>query len=158
MCRYLVPFLKRHRQNLRLQNQITSFSVRCRLNLTLKYLSYQVNLSTSTIHATFQKNLDLMYCKFKFFITTQDRDHTCKLIPPVFKQFFPNLTNIFDCFEIFIKRSKNLTARAQVYSTFKKINFEVPNFLQSYWSSYFSFTRLWWPYNRSTNCPRIRIY
>ena len=29
--------------------------VRCRLNLPLKYLSYQVNLSTSTIHATFHK-------------------------------------------------------------------------------------------------------
>ena len=72
LCRYLVPFLKRPRQNLPLQNQITLLLVRWRLNLPLKYLSYQVNLSPSTIHATFHKILDLMYYKLNFFISTQD--------------------------------------------------------------------------------------
>ena len=66
LCRYLVPFLKRLRQNLPLQNQMTLFLVCCRLNLPLKYLSYQVNLSSSTIHATFHKILDLMYYKLNF--------------------------------------------------------------------------------------------
>ena len=100
LCRYLVPFLKRPRQNLPLQNQITLLLVRWRLNLPLKYLSYQVNLSPSTIHATFHKILDLMYYKLNFFISTQDRDHIRKIIPPVVKQYFPKLTNILDCFEI----------------------------------------------------------
>ena len=96
------------------------FLVRCMLNLTLKYLSYQVNLSPLTIHATFHKILDLMYYKLKFLITTQDRDHIRKTIPPVFKQYFPKLTNIFDCFEVFIERPKNLKVRVQVYSNYKK--------------------------------------
>ena len=61
-----------------------------------------------------------MYYKVKFLITTQDRDHIWKTIPPVFKQYFPKLTNIFDCFEIFIEPPKNLKARAQVYSNHKK--------------------------------------
>ena len=125
LCRYLVPFLKEPRQNLPLQNQITMFLVRCRLNLPLKYLSYKVNLSPSTIHAMFQKNLDLMYYKLNFLISTQD---IRKTTPPVFKQYFSKLTNIFDCFEIFIERPKSFKARAEVYSNYKNIQL---------WSSWF---------------------
>lgn len=42
------------------------------------------------------------------------------IIPPVFKQKFPRLTCIVDCFEIFIKAPKALLARAQCYSNYKK--------------------------------------
>ena len=108
--------------------------------------SYQANLSPSTIHATFHKILGSMYYKFNFFISNQDKDHICKTIPPVFKQYFPKLTNIFYCFEIFIEWPKNQKARVQVYSNYKKtFNCEAPDFLESYRSSYLSFTLVWWP-------------
>ena len=116
----MVRFLKRPCQNLPLQNQIALFFVCCTFNLPLKYLSYQANLSPSTIHGTFHNILDLMYCKLKFLITTHDRDHIRKTIPPVFKQYIPELTNIFDCFENLIERPKNPKICAQVYSNYKK--------------------------------------
>ena len=56
----LVPFLKRPHQNLPLQNQIALLFLRCRLNLPLKYLSYQIINLLSTIHAMFHKILGLM--------------------------------------------------------------------------------------------------
>ena len=43
-----------------------------------------------------------------------------KTLPNVFRQYFPRLTHIIDCTEIFIDRPKNLKARAQVYPHYKK--------------------------------------
>eukprot|EP00795_Rhopilema_esculentum_P016128 gene16128-7489_t len=62
----------------------------------------------------------LMYEKLKFLICWPGRDHIRAISPPVFKQYFPRLTSIIDCFEIFIERSYGLRARAQVYSNYKK--------------------------------------
>ena len=78
------PFLKRPRQNLPLQNEITLFLVRCRLNLPLKYLSYQVNLST--IYATFHKILDLIYYKLNFLLSSV-RIHVERIIGGIKNRF-----------------------------------------------------------------------
>ena len=78
------PFLKRPRQNLPLQNEITLFLVRCRLNLPLKYLSYQVNLST--IYATFHKILDLIYYKLNFLLSSV-RLHVERIIGGIKNRF-----------------------------------------------------------------------
>ena len=78
------PFLKRPRQNLPLQNEITLFLVRCRLNLPLKYLSYQVNLST--IYATFHKILDLIYYKLNFLLSNV-RIHVERIIGGIKNRF-----------------------------------------------------------------------
>ena len=49
-----------------------------------------------------------------------ERETLKQTLPAVFKFHFPRLTGIMDCFEIFIDRPKNLEARAQVYSNYKK--------------------------------------
>ena len=49
-----------------------------------------------------------------------DRAQIFQTIPPVFKSKFPRLTSIIDCFEIFIESPRNLLARAQCYSQYKK--------------------------------------
>ena len=41
-------------------------------------------------------------------------------MPHVFRQYFPRLTAIIDCTEIFSDRLKSLKARAQVYSNYEK--------------------------------------
>ena len=41
-------------------------------------------------------------------------------LPNVLRQYFPKLTVIFHCTEIFIDRPKTYKARAQVYSNYKK--------------------------------------
>ena len=49
-----------------------------------------------------------------------DRVQIFQTIPPVFKSKFPRLTSIIDCFEIFIESPRNLLARTQCYSQYKK--------------------------------------
>ena len=120
ICDFITPSLKEPIKNLPVRNQILMVLVRLRLNLPFEYLSYQTGISQSTVNATFQKIIDLMYAKLGFLVCWPDRDHIRKTLPPVFKQNFPRLTSIIDCFEIFIDRPKNLKQRAQVYSNYKK--------------------------------------
>ena len=61
-----------------------------------------------------------MYVKLKSLIKWPDHDASHKTLPHVFRQYFPRLTAIIDCTEIFIDRPKSLNARAQVYSNYKK--------------------------------------
>ena len=49
LCRYLKSFLNPPKNNLALENQITLFLARARLNLPLKFLSYQVGHSLSSM-------------------------------------------------------------------------------------------------------------
>ena len=61
-----------------------------------------------------------MYVKLKFLIKWPDHDASVQTLPNVFQQYFPKLTAIIDCTEIFIDRPKTYKARAQVYSNYKK--------------------------------------
>ncbi|XP_057299174.1 uncharacterized protein LOC130629829 [Hydractinia symbiolongicarpus] len=61
-----------------------------------------------------------MYYKLKFLIRMSDREKIFQTIPAVFKQKFPRLTSIIDCFEIFIEAPSNFLARGQCYSQYKK--------------------------------------
>ena len=61
-----------------------------------------------------------MYVKLKFLIKWADHDASVQTLPNVFRQYFPKLTAIIDCTEIFIDRPRTYKARAQVYSNYKK--------------------------------------
>ena len=49
-----------------------------------------------------------------------DRDHIFDTIPTVFKSTFTRFTSIIGCFEIFIESPRNLLARAQCFSQYKR--------------------------------------
>ena len=102
------------------ENQILLVLVRLRLNLPFQFLSMQTKLALSTINGIFHKIIEVMYQNLKFLIHWPERENLFSTLPPVFKANFPRLTSIIDCFEIFIERPKNLKARAQVYSNYKK--------------------------------------
>ena len=61
-----------------------------------------------------------MYVKLKSLVKWPDHDASHKTLPHVFRQYFPRLTAIIDCTEIFIYRLKILKAHPQVYSDYKK--------------------------------------
>ena len=61
-----------------------------------------------------------MYVKLKSLIKWPDHDASHQTLPHVFTQYFPRLTAIIDCTEIFIDCPKSLKTRAQVYSNYKK--------------------------------------
>ena len=68
----------------------------------------------------FRRWINLMYVKLKFLIKWPDHDASMQTLPNVFRQYFPKLTAIIDCTEIFTYRPKTYKARAQVYSNYKK--------------------------------------
>ena len=116
----LTPHLQNAHNKLPPESQVLLMCVCLRLNLPFQYLSMETGLTLSRIHYIFKKLIDLAYNKLKFLIHWPEWDFVFATIPPVFKANFPRLTSIIDCFEIFIERPKNLKARAQVYSNYKK--------------------------------------
>ena len=120
VCSYITWYLKLSRTNIPLRNQVLMVLVWLRVNLPFEYISHQARISKSTANVTFHKVLNLLHTKLRFLIHWQDRDNIRQTVPPSFKQHFPRLTCIIDCFEIFIDRPVNLKARAQVYSNYKK--------------------------------------
>lgn len=121
----LITFLSDHtiqktKQLLPFKNQIILTLVKLRLNLNFEFLSLQLGLSISTAHKLFWDMVLIMNNKLKFLISWPDSSTVHKTIPPVFKKYFPRLTGIIDCFEIFIERPTSLKARAEVYSNYKK--------------------------------------
>jgi hypothetical protein len=106
--------------SLPLREQLFITLVRLRQNISFRVLSCITSVPKSTLIDYFWKWLDLMYVHLKFLIRWQDRETIYATIPPVFKNKFPHLTAIIDCFEIFIQSPSNLKARAQTYSNYKK--------------------------------------
>ncbi|XP_006813943.1 uncharacterized protein LOC100370794 [Saccoglossus kowalevskii] len=61
-----------------------------------------------------------MYAKLEFLVQWPDRQSVIQTLPPEFKEKFPRLTSIIDCFEIFIDCPGNLLSRQKTYSNYKK--------------------------------------
>ena len=94
--------------------------IKLRLNTQFENLADQVGFSKTTVHEIFRRRINLMYVKLKFLIKWPDHDASVQTLPNVFRQYFPKLTAIIDCPEIFIDRPKTYKAGAQVYSNYKK--------------------------------------
>ncbi len=108
------------KEKLSLENQLLMTLIKLRLDLQFTTLADLFNASKTTLHSMFWKWVDVIYFKMSFLIAWPDHEASMKTLPPVFSQYFPRLTGIIDCTEIFIHRPKNLKARAQVYSNYKK--------------------------------------
>ncbi len=102
------------------KDQLLMTLVKLRLNIQFENLADQFQSTKSTLHSIFWKWVDLLFSKLSFLIRWPDHDASIRTLPHVFRQYFPRLTGIIDCTEIFIDRPKNLKARAQVYSNYKK--------------------------------------
>lgn len=102
------------------EDQLLMVLIKLRLNIQFENLSDQFNCPKSSIHDIFKRWINLMYTKMKNLIKWPDHDASFRTLPHTFRQYFPRLTAIIDCTEIFIQRPKTLKARAQVYSNYKK--------------------------------------
>ena len=103
-----------------LVNQFLLTLIKLRLNLQIEALADLYNVSKTKVNDVFWRWVDLLYEKLKFLFKWPDHDASMETLPHVFRQYFPRLTGIIDCTEIFIHRPKSLKARAQVYSNYKK--------------------------------------
>ena len=117
---FLSVFVYAPSAKLPLREQFFLTLVKLRHNLTFDFIAHVKGIPKTTIIDHFWKWIDLIHVKLDFMIRWADRDTIFKTIPSVFKDKFPRLTSIVDCFEVFIEAPKNLLARAQCFSSYKR--------------------------------------
>lgn len=91
-----------------------------RLNPQWVSVADQFNSNKTSLNDVFWKWIDLICCKLSVLIKWPNYEASLRTLPKVLKQFFPRLTGIIDCTEIFIGRPRKLDARACVHSSYKK--------------------------------------
>ena len=101
-------------------DQLLLTLIKLRLDQQFRNLTDQFNLPKSSAHDIFRRWIDLLHAKLKFLIQIPDRDAAQRTLPYIFCQYFPCLTHIIACIEIFIERPKLVKAPAQVYSNCKR--------------------------------------
>lgn len=97
--------------------------MRLRLNLSITFLSFEFDVSASTVSRIFAEVISVMYKRMKSLIKWPSREELRKTMPMQFRNSFgTKCAVIIDCFEIFIERPSNLKARAQTWSSYKHHN------------------------------------
>jgi len=94
--------------------------VKLRHNPSFDLLAHTARLSKASVILFFWKWIDILYKNIGFLVRWPDREGIFQVIPAVFKCKYPRLTSIIDCFEIFTHAPKNLHARSQCWSNYKK--------------------------------------
>lgn len=102
------------------ESQLLMTLMRLRLDLQFEILGDIFQCKKTTVNNIFKELMALLYFQLKFLIRWPDHDASMDTLPHVFRQYFPKLTGIIDCTEIFINRPRLLKARGQVYSNYKK--------------------------------------
>ncbi len=93
--------------------------MRLRLNLPIVDLSYRFGVGRSTISKVFLEVIQIMYAILQPLVCWPEHDELNATMPMVFRKYFGcRVTVIIDCFEIFIDRPSNMTARAQTWSNY----------------------------------------
>ena len=104
------------------ENGLLLVLVRLRLALLMEDLASLFNVSPSVASRTFQKYLQVMYCRLRFLIACPSREVMNQNMPMIFKQLYPNCRCTIDCSEIFIETPTYFEARNKTYSNYKKHN------------------------------------
>ncbi len=110
------------RTSISLRDQIFLTVLKLRYNIPFQFIAYQRAVGLTTITEIFWNTIDVLYSAIGFCVKQTDRECLPAILPPSFKQIFPRLTHIIDCFKICIDQPKNLKARAQTYSNYKHHN------------------------------------
>ncbi|XP_041374991.1 uncharacterized protein LOC121387832 [Gigantopelta aegis] len=97
--------------------------MRLRLNLSVTDLSYRFGVCATTISKVFLDTINVMYIRLQPLVRWPERDELYETMPMVFRKYFGHkITVIIDCFEVFVDRPSNMTARAQTWSNYKHHN------------------------------------
>ena len=94
-----------------------------KLGVSMPYLAQIFDVHPSTISRTFINTLDIMNKHVvPLLLFWPERDTLRKTMPLIFRPDYATCVCIVDCFEIFIKKPKDLKARALTYSSYKSHN------------------------------------
>ena len=97
--------------------------LKLRMNTPMEDLAYRFRISVTTVSRIFLKWLRKMDLRLQDLIIWPDRDVLQKTMPVCFQTSFgKKVAVIIDCFEIFIDKPSNLSARASTWSNYKHHN------------------------------------
>ena len=97
--------------------------LKLRINPPLEFLAYQFRISPATASRIIMKWLKQMDLRLQDLIIWPDQDALQKTMPMCFQASFgKKVAVIIDCFEIFIDRPSNLSARVSTWSNYKHHN------------------------------------
>ena len=122
LCNYIssiIPNQVKHQTALPMNEQLFLTLVKLRHNISFDLLAKSRGIPKTTCIDSFWRCIDFLYAKIGCLVQMQDRDYLFRTIPPIFKQKFPRLVAIIDCFEVFIESPASLHARAVCYSSYK---------------------------------------
>ena len=102
--------------------QFISVLMRLRLGLLEQDVAYRFQLHQSNVSRIFHKWIVAMKTRLNFLIVWPERDQLRKTLPACFIETFKSCVVIIDCFEVFIEKPSDLTARAVTFSNYKHHN------------------------------------
>ena len=105
--------------SLTIRDKVLMVLMKLRLGLLNEDIAHRFHVSRSAVQRIFKKVLPLLAAAVENLIIWPDRDVTRASLPRSFKKAYKDTVGIIDCTEIFIQRPSDLTARAEVYSTYK---------------------------------------
>ena len=101
------------------QEMFIMILMRLPLGLLERDLAYRFDISQLSLSKILLEWLPILATRLSFSVTRTRREELWKALPACFRESFPKCSVIIDCFEIFIEKLFNITARAQTYSLYK---------------------------------------
>uniref|UniRef100_A0A8C6TNW3 Transposase n=1 Tax=Neogobius melanostomus TaxID=47308 RepID=A0A8C6TNW3_9GOBI len=94
--------------------------MRLRLNLHAQDLAYRFKVSTATVSQIWVELINILHARLGSLVEWPERDVLQSAMPVSFRAAFGDaVAVIIDCFEVFIKKPANISARAQTHSNCK---------------------------------------
>jgi len=101
------------------EDQIVLTLCRLRQGTDFTLLGVTASIDKGTVGKYFARWIDILFVKLKPLIRMQDRKNIFKTLPHKFRERYPRLTSIIDCFEIFTETPGGPLAQGQMYSNYK---------------------------------------
>ena len=115
---YVRPCLKK----ISFEDHLLIVLMKIRLGLLNTDLSFRFGISQTSISRILKHVIPKLSRCLKALLIWPTNDISYSNIPGSFKPEYKKVVSIIDCFEIFIERPHNLTARAQTWSNYKHHN------------------------------------
>ena len=120
---HVSPFVARKTLSLDHFQEFVMVLMKLRWNVPLQDLAYRFKVSQPTVSRIFSSWLVVMDNRLSPLVSWPEREHLWRTMPQCFMYSFGRkVTVVIDCFEIFIEKATNLSARAQTFSSYKHHN------------------------------------
>ena len=118
----LVKGVKTCLKSLSTEDHVLMVLMKLRLGLLNKNIAYRYGLQPTMVSKIYRQWLPEISKAMQSLIVWPSRPELRMNLPTSFRRKYSDCVCIIDCYEIFVERPKNLTARAQTWSNYKHNN------------------------------------